>query len=232
MSYGYNFSEEDLKNIQAFMESGDIAALDRSAAARLANLSTAVNRRIADSAASLAKKTASLERKLLLYQAKEHLEVLKEGYPETGLDSCDVAMALLHCLQNQHTYNAKLTKNKVIYILYAMYCSWLAAKGERLFVEHPVCTEWGPQFWRVYKRLNPGATADRTAFTRLAEQNAAVAAFTRNSAAKYYDYGEGDLKKLFTKSLPYRNAMPENNGGKWNGQISDGDIVAWKKENN
>ncbi len=34
MSCSYNFTEEDLKNIQDFMENGDIATLDRAAGRR------------------------------------------------------------------------------------------------------------------------------------------------------------------------------------------------------
>ncbi len=218
---------EQLKSLLSFLEGGDTTALSNGAVDRLYWLVAAVGHKLADIHEEDKKRIFSLERRLDRYKSKEQAAVEQGLFADTGLDSLDVALALLYCLQRLKTY--KLTKNKLIYILCEMYASWLGSKKERLFVEHPVCTQWGPQLWRVYKRIDRvGALVPYEYYEKLASQNAAVAAFCKNAAQKYYDWKESDLKELFARSEPYRNALPAHNGGKWNKEISDSDLYLWK----
>lgn len=229
MAHRYELSQQDIDGLTAFIEEGKTAVLETGATEKLYALSAAVARKMQEYCIEQRKKNAKLDKKLCLYQAKERLDMMNGefSFNETELDSLDVAAALIHCLQR--TSGKYISKNKVIYILYNMYCSWLANKKERMFTEHPACTEWGPQFWRVYKHIdNPNNVIPYDAFKKLAEQNPAVAAFCRNTAEKYYDYTEKELKLKFTESEPYKNALPVHNNGKWGKQIADTDIYLWK----
>lgn len=206
------------------------APIDVDLISALEELHSALIRRMARSLESMTAKAKTLE------ERTERYKILLKGNPaegeftETGLDSADVADALLYQLQTLRTY--KLSRAKVIHILYEMYASWLASKGERLFIEHPVATEYGPMFWRVYKRLDTRKQVSQDRWESLCASNPGVAAFCRNAARKYYDYSDGDLNKIHMKSRPYKNASKEKNGGKWNKEISDNEIYAWKRENN
>ncbi len=208
----------------------DKIPVDTGLVAALEELHSAVIRRLARSLDSMTAKAEALSEKTERYKALLKGNPAEGVYTETGLDSADVADALLYQLQALRTY--KLSRAKVIHILYEMYASWLASKGERLFIEHPVATEYGPMFWRVYKRLDTRKQISRDRWESLCAANPGVAAFCRNAARKYYDYADGDLNKVFLKSRPYKNASKEKNGGKWNKEINDNEIYAWKKENN
>ena len=227
MAHIYELSPEEMATVVAFLDDGDTAAVDNGTLDKLFKLSMSASRKLAEVNQAVTKKNFSLERRLDRYRKQEEAAIAEGNFADTGLDSLDVGLALLYCLQQKKTYN--LTKNMVIYILYEMYCSWLASKRERLFAEHPVVTEWGPQLWRVYKHLaNVKAPVPYDYWRNLTDQSPAVAAFCRNAANKYYDWKASDLKDIFIKSEPYRNALPKYNNGKWGKEISDSDIYVWK----
>lgn len=206
--------------------SGETGNIDATLLEKFDQLHASVTRSVLKSYTGLRKRNALLEERIDKYRDREQQRVAQLGFDETGLDSYEVAQALLYQLQHLDTY--KLTKQKVVLILYEMYASWLVSKKERLVIEHPVATEWGPQFWRVYKRINVGMTVEPSAWKRLAEMNPGVAAFCKNAAQKYCDYKDSELRNAFVKSAAYRKASKDNNGGKWNGEIRDEDIAAWK----
>lgn len=229
MAHIYELTPDDMTQIVAFLDEGDTTAAENGVLDRLFKLSMTASRKLVEVNASAAKKNFSLERRLDRYRKREEAAIAEGNFDETGLDSLDVALALLHCLQRVKTYN--LTKNMLIYILYEMYASWLASKKQRLFAEHPVVTEWGPQLWRVYKHIaNVKAPVPYDCFSKLANQNPAVAAFCRNACNKYYDWKASDLKDIFLKSAPYKSGLPQHNNGKWGKEISDSDIYVWKTE--
>lgn len=159
-------------------------------------------------------------------EMKRENAVLSGEFAETQLDSADVAAVLLYHLQGLRTY--KLSRQKVILILYEMYASWLASKRERLFTEHPVATEYGPMFWRVYKRIDTRVNVPYEKVAQMKAANPGVAVFCENAARKYYDYNDKTLSEMFLKSRPYSDATKEHNGGKWNKEIDDVQIFQWK----
>lgn len=173
-------------------------------------------------------KIFALERKLDRFKKAEKEEVANGNFMETERDSYEVALVLLYCLQQLKTY--RLTKTKFLYILYNAYASWLAGRKERLFTEHPVATKFGPQFWRVYKRISLQAQVPYEYWSSFCKKNAGVARFLDNVARKYYDYSENMLKDPIMKSAPYLHALPEHNDGKWNKEITDSDIFVWRSE--
>ena len=218
-------SPEDLAALTAFAQD-DRAQINPEQIERLGALHRAVERNALKNLTGLRKRNAMLSEKIEHFRDKEKLKISVEDFAETGLDSYEVALGLLYQLQQLKTY--RLTKKKFISILYEMYASWLHSKQERLFLEHPVASFFGPQFWRVYERISLAAPVQYKDWKSLCEKNPGVAAFCKNAAEKYYDYAEGDLLRPLTKSLPFRNADKDHNGGKWNKEIADKQIYAWK----
>lgn len=192
----------------------------------LNNLHSAIQKNILRHLSGARKRNAMLEERLSKYNEKNREKIDAGEFRETGLDSVEVATGLLYHLQQLRTY--KLNNYKLNAILYEMYASWLESKKERLFIEHPVATEFGPRFWRVFKRLSTSTTVPYSAWKALAEKNPGVAKFCENAAAKYYDYTESTLSRMFLASKAYKNADKEHNDGKWNKEIADADIYAWK----
>lgn len=229
MTQSNELTAEDLQEILAFIKYGKTDVLQTRAIDKLYILASATGEKMREYNQTLQKKMLTMECKLQKYQLKETR--LPEGtFKDSDLDSVDVAMGLIYCLQQKSTY--RLTKTKVTMILYGMYCSWLGSKKERLFIEHPVATSWGPQFWRVYKRLdNLDKRLPDSVYKTLAEKNPGIAVFCRNTANKYYDWKESTLKEHFLNSEPYIHALPKKNE-KWNKEISDAEIYAWKNPSN
>ena len=190
-------------------------------------LYTAVQRNTVRHLSGTRKRNAMLEEQVQRLREKREQKIDDGQFAETDLDSAEVATGLLFQLQQLKTY--KLNKYKLQAILYEMYASWLYSKKERLFLEHPVATQFGPRFWRVYNRVDTNNTVPYQAWKAFAEKNPAVAAFCKNAAAKYYDYAEGTLNRTFLASKAYKNADESHNNGKWNKDIEDSDIYRWKE---
>lgn len=218
-------SPEDLRNLIAFAED-DKAPVDAQAIKGLCELHAAVERNLLKRFTGSQRRNELLSGRLERIQDKERTKLLTGEFAESGLDSLEVANALLYQLQKLKTW--KLGKPKVIHILYEMYASWLYSKKERLFIEHPVATEWGPMFWRVFKRIDTRSPVPYGAWRLLCEKNPGVAAFCENAAKKYYDYADGTLNEIFVKTKAFKLSSKENNGGKWNKEISDMEIYDWK----
>lgn len=223
----YSLTTDDLKKIVDYVEKGDESVLETDALSTFISLNAALVKRMSTSIAGKNRNIAMLERRFERIQKRSDAEIAIGNFPEAQRDSADVAHMLIYHLQ---MHDAILTKNKVIHILYLMYASWLYNKKERLFLEHPCATEWGPQFWRVYGRIDVKFRMSNEQYAQLAKADPAAAAFCKNAAQKYHDYPETDLKFHLKKSKPYLNALPETNYGKWNKEISDTDIFNWKKE--
>lgn len=192
------------------------------------NLYAAVQRNTVRHLEGARKRNAMLTERLDSLREKREEKIASGEFGETGLDSIDVATGLLYQLQQLKTY--KLNKYKLQAILYEMYASWLYSKKERLFLEHPVATEFGPRFWRVFKRLETTTDVSYAAWKAFAEKSPAAAAFCKNAANKYYDYTEGTLNRAYMATKAYKNADKDHNGGKWNKEIEDTDIYNWKKQ--
>ena len=203
-------------------------SIDLKVVQALAALNTAVQNNIVKELTGTRKRNTMLKEQLER-KREARTEQLEEGnYKESGLDSADVATALLYQLQQLKTY--KLSKYKVDAILYEMYASWLYSKGERLCVEHPVATEYGPRFWHALKRLDISQQVSAETWKTFAGTRPDLAAFCKNAAQKYYDISLSDLQTVFMNTKAYKNASASNNGGKWNKEIADTDIYTWKTQ--
>lgn len=190
----------------------------------------ALQRRLAKDYEDMKSKCFKMERRLERIDRHEQKKTEEGVFAESGLDSLEVADALLYHLQQLKVW--KFTKNKFMSILFHMYASWLGKKRERMFSEHPVATEWGPQFWRVYKRLNIAQQVPYDRVRELLEKRSDIAAYVRNAANKYYDIKENELSSAHLKCDPYKRALPHTNNGKWNKELSDSDIFLWMNNPN
>lgn len=221
------FTEKHLEEIQRF--ASDDKALPSSEALEAFNsLYAIVQRNVYRNLIGTRKRNAMLQERMDKMVERREERILSGEFGETGLDSADVATALLYQLQQRKTY--RLNEYKLQAILYEMYASWLNSKGERLFLEHPVATEFGPRFWRVFKRVDTKSIVPYHVWKAFAEKSPAVAAYCENAAKKYYDYAEGTLSRVYLASKPYKNAHKDNNNGKWGKELDDKEIRAWKEK--
>lgn len=224
----YNINLSELEILLNFINEDDAPLPSPEVTSKFQNAYFAFQGKILKQLQKQQKENYRLEKRVNRLEEKETENIQQGVFKELGLDSVEVAYALLYHLKKIDEY--RITKWKVIHILYGMYASWLASKKERLFIEHPVATEWGPQFWRVYKKLDLAETYTPGTWKNFTERYPGVAAFVVNSANKYAGYNETDLKNIFVKSMPYRNATADKNNGKWNKEIDDSDIYYWKTE--
>ncbi len=228
MAHIYELSARELDMIIGFVRDGDTAVLETGAIGKLYNLAAATGKRLTEETLRRQSRIFTLERSLDRYRRKEAQAAAEGVFESMDFDSLEIASALLYQLQRFQA--AKLTKTKIVYILYEMYASWLASKRKRLFNEHPVATEWGPQLWRVYSKIgSPAARVPYSSWENITGQSPAVAKFIENSAAKYAGAREKEMRETYVNSEPYRLCTADKNGGKWNKEIPDSEIYVWKK---
>ncbi len=223
----FELSPAEMQAISDYIDEGKKSETLFSATEKIFFAENQIRARLLRETRSLSSRLDRATKRIERIEDEKQGKILQGEFAETGLDSVDVAACLLHYLQENRAY--QLTRSKLLHILFEAYAAWLHNRSERLFIEHPVCTEYGPQFWRVFKHI--GSTANpvgHDAVKKIAEVNPGVAAFLKNVANKYYDYSESNLKSYVTKCPAYRNALPEKNGGKWNGEMKDTEIYAWK----
>ena len=221
-------TEEEMKKIVSFIENDDMTILDTDIPQRLAGLHNAVQKKIADSLKSTLKENAKLSRRMQEKVRRAEIEVENGDFADLAFDSVDIAKALLYCI---HLKDGRVTRTKLMAILYEVYAAWLASHRERLFLEHPVAYEYGPWFWRVCNKLpNVNAPVGRDSLDAVFEKNKGVGVLIQRAAEKYYDHNERDLQEYLLKSSPYRKCTREYNGGKWNKEIPDTEIYRWKKD--
>lgn len=174
------------------------------------------------------KKAQALEKKLESFKAAAEREIPQEGFSESGMTSTEVGTMLLFHLQKLQTY--KLSRTKLVLILYEMYASWLYSKEQRLVDETPLATDYGPTFRKVMKTFeNVYARVPFKTYSELSDKNPAIARFCENAARKYYDWSTEDIKKKLTQNKAYTNADAKHNKGNWYNKISDHDIFEWRK---
>lgn len=225
----WTLTPEETAAVAAYIDEGRRDEHTASALDKILYAEGQIRRRLAAENATLRHQLERARSKVERLETKREDALRKGDFAETGLDSLAVAKCLLYYLQQKDSW--RLTRTKVLHILFLMYASWLAGHRERLFVEHPVASEYGPQFWRVFKNMLSTTTpVDADVVRSMGESNAGVLRLCQNAAAKYCDYSEADLRSFVSKCPAYRNALPENNGGKWSGELSDYEIYQWKKE--
>jgi hypothetical protein len=219
---------EDLAALTAFAQD-DGSPIEPEQVERLVALHHAVERNVLKNLTGLRKRNAMLNERLERIREKDRLKISVEDFAETGLDSVEVAKALLYQLQQRKTFH-RLTKSKLIAILYWMYASYLYHQQERIFLEHAKASPQGPTFWKVYNAIRTTVVpVEYKDWENICKKNAGVAAFCKEFAERFYNDDESDIINPLLKSQPYKNADKDHNGGKWSKEIADKEIYAWKE---
>lgn len=226
----FNFTLSDLHAVTGYLNAETKERPSDQTIKMFLSMSTALQVKLLNDLSAAETRLGAAQKRIDRYMEKEEAFVAENGYIETGIDSVDLAAALVWALQQK---GHRLTVTKTVHILYDIYAAWLAGHGERATIEHPVVTAYGPQFWRVYRRFkdNISTPVSRDAFNAIAERFPGLANLVWNAASKYCDIDERDLKDFLLKSKPVRAAMPAKNDPdpKWNNPIDDNLIVQWKK---
>lgn len=229
----YELTTEQLGKILDYLNGKNGTPLDMEAAKQLMNISNALSRALLQENYGLKGRNRTLTRQVERMRerlTKEQKALVDESaFDCTGLDSLDVAMALLYSLQQTRAW---ISKTKFMMILYMAYSSWLYHQNQRLFIETPQAIESGPIFWRVSGKAESVVTpVSRDWWLKLSGQSPAIAAFLHNYAIKYCNQSEADLVKYVTNGSPFRIAMENaRKNGKKAWTISDKDIWLWKDE--
>lgn len=178
---------------------------------------------------------AAMRDRVRLQQKVERLSAQKKtaaqatvearAFQNLGVDSVDLAWAIVEACREQRVH---CTKNRLVLFVYECYCSWLGSHMELITIDTPVITKWGPQFWRVWKQVDPEATPPDGSLRKLSETGSGLVPFVRNVVAKYATYNVNNLKEYYIKSDPYRKAEKAG-GGKTNTPIDPRDIYLWRQ---
>lgn len=221
------FTPQQIESLNDFLSGGNLSALTDGSLKYFFTVSDALKNKLLSSCADREKVISRQENTIQRLRNKKEKEFLEGNFVELGWDSLDLAYYLLYCLQQLKTY--RLSKTKVVYLLFEAYSSWLASKGEKICIECPVATPEGPWFWRVSNRININEIRPFSDVEKVKNVNPGLAKFLGNVARKYYDYSDSQLKAYFCKQSFYKEAKPEKNNGKWNKILSDTQIYSWKK---
>ena len=224
------FTPDQLRAVLRLVNEDDSAVLrDAETVQSFLALSATFQRKMANSLTGAIKQIGRL---------KETVENLKtkagEGPSDDGTLKClglpalSVAKAVLYRLQKDGFDG--ISKNKVVWLTYDLYANVLAKHNVRLTIDHPQCTEWGPQFRSAYKGIastvNPVGPEGWNALTEV-DPTGELRAILSNIVKKYGDARDNDLKEWLKSTTPYKKALPQA-GEKWNKVISDADIRLWK----
>ena len=236
----YELNNDELKTILDFVNN-DTETIAPDVAQRFLNISFAFQSKMFK---SVQKEKARANRaETNLQRLREKLDKANETRkeqrllePVTELEKEIPSGILARCIMYLLTdKNIPLARNKVQYLMYEAYCSWLKNNNQHIVREHPVAQAWGPHFWSAAKTIgDPERKAAGTFtyedFSAVASLNSGVAAYLRNMVSYYGEWTENALKDMFIESFPYKNALPVNNDGKWGKAISDDDIRRWMNQ--
>ena len=227
----YRLSMEDMNRLQLFLDNKASDTIYTDLPERLNRLCNAVNKKCVEEARKAIRAKVNLDRKV---------EKLQDGiirnYPgiqfkEMNRDSLEVAYAIKHIANN---YGHYIRRTMLIPILYDVYANWIYSAKEILTDEQPKATENGPQFWKVYTKIDMRKPVNETKryYDALASFNSGVIALIKNVLNKYINMDDSRVAEIMRNNVAYINADKSHNNGKWNKVIEPRDIYAWKKETN
>lgn len=179
-----------------------------------------------------ARRASSLQRRLDRLAQKEAEAVALGDIPCAGFGSDEIMRAVMHLMKSS---GIQAGETRAMQITYLAYATWLHSRRERLCMDHPQAMPSGPHFWIASEWCKEHrdftATQFRNAWETLAKGNPGVADMLRNAVAKYGRYSETLMKDILCRSKPYLLAHKDNNNGKWNKILEDGNIYEWKSQN-
>lgn len=223
----YDITQEEIRQVALWLENGPDAQMPSDdAVKKLLNMSDALRRRLWDELKGEQRRNASLSRRLERLGKAEQRHWEGGEFESLGYDSVEVAYAVAYAFRER---NMRFTMGQLQLVMYMIYASWLFHHKQRICVEHPVRQESGPWFWKVSKKAAVFSNPERWWMTNLQGKNPGLVEVIRRIVAKWGDEREDNLRRDLLKTEPVRNADRTNNGGKWNKEITDGDIFVWKQ---
>lgn len=225
----YTLTPEEDEMLVKYVNGESDAFLDTEGPEKVMRLARDLSRKMAADLRSAIRERDRLRAKAEALQerrAKDLDETLAEGAaPCTGLSATDVAWAVVDACRRGGIW---CSRSKLLLFVYECYCSWMGSKKERLCVDEPVISEYGPQFWSVFKRVDPRAEPPEDALARAYGADSGIRIFVERVTRKYAGTQARDLAKYYIASEPYRRAAKAG-GGKTNTRISDADIYRWAR---
>ena len=156
----------------------------------------------------------------------------EDGFMEKGVNSMEVAKAIVHIwksLDPSLKRGKKISLSFIQTVLYTIYGTELAQRGERLVDEHPMMWQYGPVFPRVFGKMKKEIVSDDTWLNSLREQDPVLHEFITRTVTTMAGKEIRELtERHMTPSSPWGRCHKEN-GDKWNSRISDKHIASWFK---
>lgn len=243
----YDFTEDDRLAVLRFLNEGDSSVLEGDAVRRLFMLHDAVNRKMLSSFAAVRRDNEQVRRRLARFERHEETLCEKGEFECRGVDTLSVARCLMFCLQKaceNAGIKCSVTMTKLQILLYDVYAGYLARYRTRLTVEIPRFfgyvdqgtgkrVDCGPWFWTVKDTLQDyvrrHAAASRADYDALYTLDPEAAGLCWGVAQKYCHLSENALFQWIRGSEPFRDAMPENNAGKFSKEFNDVLVYRWKR---
>ena len=237
-----DFTQEDVRRLLDYINSDTRTPLEPETARKFTILRDAYGRKVARDLERAAAECARYRKKIEALEARRRTALMQGEYASLNFTAEEIAWALI-CEMAETSGEARMTSETLQHLMFMAYSGWLSHYGERICIDRPVCagrtnadgtrTVLGPWFWSAAKKTDlKAAQTARTMRDSLAQRHPGLARYLRNVARKYGPIRESDLGRHINASEAVRNALPERNGGRWNGTIEDSDIYLWREAEN
>lgn len=219
-----NVSTQDFEQIKDYLEGAEIT-ISREQVANFFSMADELRSRMLKNLGTAKNEVSRLNRRLERYADQENKKIEEGNFDELGLDSVDIARALLYVMKSRKVY---ISHRKLQYALFIVYANWLATHRQKICIESPKAQEWGPWFWRVANNVKEKNVTLSTDFDNLMKINPGLGCLVKYVGEKYSDMNEDDIAKYLKKSEPYVKADASRNNGKWGAVLDDTLIYRWK----
>lgn len=197
-------------------------------------LGEAIRRKLLQDTITATSRANRLNERLESYRQREKQEALEGNFDCLGIDTIDLAKAVLYVSARQGFKIENKTRFRLL--VYAVYCAWLGGKEpQRVTIEHPVAQPaYGPclQSMLDEKKITYLTVTDGKEYRNIAELNPGLAATIKNVVKKYMSYSLQDVKTvLMGKNTPFKKIADKClKEGVSKMEIPDKDIYLWKRE--
>lgn len=227
----FKLTPDEMNHVQAYLDGTEPNIAFTDLPDKVLRLAEAVKHKMLEDAKKAIRAKVSLEKRIARMQEIKEKDYVEGKFEEKNRDSLEVAYAIKY-IANSHGIYIKRTM--LIPVLFDVYANWLYSAKEILIDEQPKAIESGPQFWKVYNKIDMklGVDSTRRFYESLAAFNPGVIAVIKNVLTKYVAMDEKRVAEIMKNNLAYKNADKSHNGGKWNKVITPADIYLWKKQAN
>lgn len=226
----FTLSETQISKIQNWMDGKAPAPTEELEA--YFRLGEAIRRRLLHESTAAVSKAARLEQRLERYREKADADAEQGVFDCLGLDSVELAKAVLWSARKQSLYMDCKTRFRLT--VYGVYCTWLGSARQRITIEHPIAQcAYGPTLPKMLDeaRVDYRMTPTDECYRKICEMEPGLAKTIDNTVSKYLSYGLKDVENYFKgKDTPFAKAAAlAAREGKTVAEIPDRDIWLWKK---